>query len=76
QALRTLAVLAAVSVVLVGGLGVGSQMLSQRLTSIPEVTSAPDRSVTDRYTMWAAAAGMGRERPVTGVGLKAFPAHR
>ncbi|GAA2985563.1 MULTISPECIES: O-antigen ligase family protein [Streptomyces] len=76
QALRTLAVLAAVSVVLVGGFGVGSQMLSQRLTSITEVTSAPDRSVTDRYTMWAAAAGMWRERPVTGVGLKAFPAHR
>ncbi|MET9809485.1 O-antigen ligase family protein [Streptomyces halstedii] len=76
QALRTLAVLAACAVVLVGGFGVGSQMLSQRLTSITQVTSAPDRSVTDRYSMWAAAAGMWRERPVTGVGLKAFPAHR
>ncbi|KDQ65467.1 O-antigen ligase family protein [Streptomyces halstedii] len=76
QALRTLAVLVACAVVLVGGFGVGSQMLSQRLTSITQVTSAPDRSVTDRYSMWAAAAGMWRERPVTGVGLKAFPAHR
>jgi O-antigen ligase len=32
--------------------------------------------VTDRYTMWAAAAGMWRERPLTGVGLKGFPEHR
>ncbi|MGQ4424357.1 O-antigen ligase family protein, partial [Streptomyces violaceoruber] len=37
---------------------------------------APDQSVTDRYTMWAAAAGMWRERPLTGVGLKGFPEHR
>ncbi|MFJ8768091.1 O-antigen ligase family protein [Streptomyces clavifer] len=76
QAVRALAVLGAAGVVLVGGFGVGSEMLSQRLTSITEVTSAPDRSVSDRYTMWAAAAGMWREQPVTGVGLKGFPAHR
>ncbi|MFD4029666.1 O-antigen ligase family protein [Streptomyces sp. NPDC058637] len=76
QAVRALAVLVAAGVVLVGGLGVGSEMISQRLTSITEVTSAPDRSVNDRYTMWAAAAGMWREQPATGVGLKGFPAHR
>ncbi|MET8174443.1 O-antigen ligase family protein [Streptomyces clavifer] len=76
QAVRALAVLGAAGVVLVGGFGVGSEMISQRLTSITEVTSAPDRSVSDRYTMWAAAAGMWREQPVTGVGLKGFPAHR
>lgn len=76
QAVRALAVLGAAGVVLVGGLGVGSEMISQRLTSITEVTSAPDRSVNDRYTMWAAAAGMWREHPATGVGLKGFPAHR
>ncbi|WP_330319568.1 O-antigen ligase family protein [Streptomyces clavifer] len=76
QAVRALAVLGAAGVVLVGGFGVGSEMLSQRLTSITEVTSTPDRSVSDRYTMWAAAAGMWREQPVTGVGLKGFPAHR
>ncbi|MFI2781006.1 O-antigen ligase family protein [Streptomyces sp. ALB3] len=76
QAVRVLAVLGAAGVVLVGGLGVGTDMISQRLTSITEVAGAPDRSVNDRYTMWAAAAGMWREHPATGVGLKAFPAHR
>ncbi|MFD9500146.1 O-antigen ligase family protein [Streptomyces sp. NPDC060035] len=76
QAVRALALLCAAGVVLVGGFGVGSEMISQRLTSITEVTRAPDRSVNDRYTMWAAAGGMWREQPVTGVGLKGFPAHR
>ncbi|HWU11385.1 MAG TPA: O-antigen ligase family protein, partial [Streptomyces sp.] len=76
RAVRALAVLGAAGIVLAGGLGVGSEMISQRLTSITEVTSAPDRSVNDRYTMWAAAAAMWRERPATGVGLKGFPAHR
>ncbi|MEW2446222.1 O-antigen ligase family protein [Streptomyces parvulus] len=76
---RALAVGAAVlaaGVVLVGGLGVGSAMLQERVDSITQVADAPDQSVTDRYTMWAAAAGMWRERPVTGVGLKGFPEHR
>ncbi|MFF0446841.1 O-antigen ligase family protein [Streptomyces sp. NPDC004609] len=76
RAVTTLAVLTAVTVVLVGGFGVGSEMISQRLGSITQVTAAPDRSVSDRYTMWAAAASMWREEPVTGVGLKGFPAHR
>ncbi|MGA4850252.1 O-antigen ligase family protein [Streptomyces sp. G5(2025)] len=66
----------AAAVVLVAGLGVGSAMLQQRLSSISQVTGAPDQSVTDRYTMWAASADMWRERPVTGVGLKGFPDHR
>nr|WP_258050245.1 O-antigen ligase family protein [Streptomyces finlayi] len=76
QAVRALAVLSATAVVLVGGFGIGSEMVSQRLTSITEVTAAPDQSVTDRYTMWAAAASMWREEPLAGVGLKGFPAHR
>ncbi|QXE36425.1 O-antigen ligase family protein [Streptomyces sp. GMY02] len=66
----------ALGIVLVGGLGIGSQMISERLSSITRVTEAPDQSVADRYTMWAAATDMWRERPVTGVGLKGFPAHR
>ncbi|MEV6401031.1 O-antigen ligase family protein [Streptomyces sp. NPDC051907] len=76
QAVRALAVLAALGVVLVGGFGIGSEMISQRLTSITQVADAPDQSVTDRYTMWAAAASMWREEPAAGVGLKGFPAHR
>ncbi|WP_149830166.1 O-antigen ligase family protein [Streptomyces tailanensis] len=70
------AVVAAVTVVLVGGFGVGSTLLQERVSSIGQVGDAPDQSVTDRYTMWAAAAGMWRERPLTGVGLKGFPEHR
>ncbi|MEU2396345.1 O-antigen ligase family protein, partial [Streptomyces sp. NPDC007369] len=76
RAVRVLVALTALGVVLVGGLGVGSAMVAERLTSITQVSSAPDQSVTDRYTMWAAAESMWRERPAVGVGLKGFPAHR
>jgi O-antigen ligase len=70
------AVVAAASVILVGGFGVGTAMLQERISSITQVADAPDQSVTDRYTMWAAATGMWREHPLTGVGLKGFPEHR
>lgn len=66
----------ALGVVLAGGLGIGSQVINERLDSITRVTDAPDQSVTDRYSMWAAATDMWRERPVTGVGLKGFPDYR
>jgi O-antigen ligase len=55
---------------------VGSSMVTERAASITQVTDAPDQSVTDRYTLWAAAVGMWRSQPLTGVGLKGFPAHR
>lgn len=76
RALRVLAGVAAAGVVLVGGFGVGTQLLQERISSITQVTDAPDQSVTDRYTMWAAAVDMWRAEPVSGVGLKAFPDHR
>ncbi|MFJ4770447.1 O-antigen ligase family protein [Streptomyces uncialis] len=76
RAIAVCAVATAVAVVLVGGVGIGTAMLQERVDSITKVTDAPDQSVVDRYTMWAAAVGMWRERPVTGVGLKNFPAHR
>ncbi|MGW5678871.1 O-antigen ligase family protein [Streptomyces sp. NPDC003860] len=76
RALAVLAVAAAAGVVLVGGFGVGSAAMGERLGSITEVADAPDRSVTDRYAMWAAAQDMWRGAPVTGVGLKGFPDHR
>ena len=52
------------------------QQIQERVSSITQVTEAPDQSVTDRYTMWAAALGIWREQPLTGVGLKGFPEHR
>ncbi|MFR0352690.1 O-antigen ligase family protein [Streptomyces sediminimaris] len=76
RAVAVLTAAAAAAVVLVGGFGVGAAALQERLTSITQVTDAPDQSVVDRYTMWAAATDMWREHPVTGVGLKAFPAYR
>jgi len=72
QAVRVLGVLAACAVLLVDGAGVGSQLIGARVASIVQVADAPDSSVSDRYTLWAAALSMGREHPVTGVGLKRF----
>jgi O-antigen ligase len=69
-------VVAAVAVLLVGGFGVGSALLHERLSSIGQAADAPDQSVSDRYALWAAAVGMWRERPLTGIGLKGFPEHR
>ncbi|GAA3161355.1 O-antigen ligase family protein [Streptomyces virens] len=76
RALKAVAVVAAAAVVLMGGFGVGTAMLEQRIGSIAAVTDAPDQSVVDRYALWAAAVGMWHERPLTGVGLKNFPEHR
>ncbi|EGG46712.1 O-antigen ligase [Streptomyces griseoaurantiacus] len=76
RALRVLAVALAAGLVLVGGFGLGSAVLQERLSSIGQVTDAPDQSVTDRYTMWTAAVDMWSDHPLTGVGLKGFPEHR
>ncbi|MEU8868225.1 O-antigen ligase family protein [Streptomyces umbrinus] len=76
RAVKVFAAVAAASVVLVGGLGVGTAMLQERISSITQVADAPDQSVTDRYTMWAAAVDMWRDQPLTGIGLKGFPDHR
>ncbi|GGZ73348.1 O-antigen ligase family protein [Streptomyces bluensis] len=76
RAVGVFAAVAAVGVILVGGLGVGSALLQERMSSITQVTDAPDQSVNDRYTMWAAAVDMWREQPLTGVGLKSFPEYR
>jgi murein biosynthesis integral membrane protein MurJ len=65
--------LAAVAVIVVGGFGVGSATIAARAGSI---AAAPDQSVSDRYGLWSAAAGMWADHPVAGVGLKNFPAFR
>lgn len=76
RALKVLAALTAAGVVLVGGFGIGTTALQERIGSIARVADAPDRSVTDRYALWASAAAIWREHPLTGVGLKGFPQHR
>jgi O-antigen ligase len=76
RALTAGAVVVAAGVIVVGGFGLGTAMLQERVSSITRVADAPDQSVTDRYTMWAAATGMWGEHPVAGVGLKGFPEHR
>ncbi|RSS33762.1 O-antigen ligase [Streptomyces sp. WAC08241] len=76
RAVRVALAAGALGVVLVGGLGIGSELVEERVASITRVTAAPDQSVTDRYTMWAAAGEMWRAEPLTGVGLKGFPQYR
>ncbi|MFF4171225.1 O-antigen ligase family protein [Streptomyces sp. NPDC001744] len=76
RAVRVALAAGALGVVLVGGLGIGSEVVEERVASITRVTAAPDQSVTDRYTMWAAAGEMWRAEPLTGVGLKGFPRYR
>jgi O-antigen ligase len=76
RAVTVCAVVAAVGMVLVAGLGIGSALLQERVSSITQITDDPDQSVTDRYTMWAAAVGMWRDHPLTGVGMKGFPEYR
>jgi murein biosynthesis integral membrane protein MurJ len=53
-----------------------STSIVARFTSIFSSTSDPDQSVTDRYSLWTAAIGIGEEFPVSGVGLKQFPNYR
>ncbi|MFG2132332.1 O-antigen ligase family protein [Streptomyces sp. NPDC048751] len=76
RALKVAAAVAAAGVVLVGGLGVGSELLQQRIDSITQVADTPDQSVVDRYTLWASATDMWRQHPLTGVGMKSFPEYR
>ncbi|MFE1261863.1 O-antigen ligase family protein [Streptomyces albogriseolus] len=76
RALKVGAAVVAAGVILVGGFGVGTAMLQERIDSITQVADAPDQSVVDRYTLWASAVGMWREQPLTGVGLKNFPEYR
>ena len=75
-AIKAAVVLLAAGIVAAGiGLVPGSTVIS-RFGSLGSVATAPDQSVIDRYSLWAAAEGIWRDHPVTGVGLKQFPAFR
>lgn len=76
RAVLVLTALAAAAVVVVGGFGAGSDLVGERFTSITDVSTTPDRSVTDRYNLWSAATSIWRDAPVVGVGIKNFPAQR
>lgn len=56
--------------------GPAGGVIAERVASITSSVDQPDRSVTDRYQLWQAAAGMWRDHPVTGVGPKGFAAWR
>lgn len=50
--------------------------LGQRVESLLTAGSEPDQSVKDRLALWAAARHMATDRPLTGIGPRAFPDHR
>jgi murein biosynthesis integral membrane protein MurJ len=69
-------VVLAVTVILIGGLGVGSGTLGERVQSIAPAAGPTDQSVSDRYGLWRTATGMWADHPITGVGPKNFSAFR
>lgn len=74
-ALRAALFSGATVTVLVGALGATSTVAS-RFATIGASLTGPDRSVSDRYELWGTAIAMWRDHPVTGVGVKMFPAYR
>jgi O-antigen ligase len=50
--------------------------VAERVGSLEDVVTDPDSSVQDRYDLWATAGSIWRTNPVTGVGIKQFPAFR
>ena len=76
---RALAVLVIAGIVGLTGLTLlsgDSGTVTSRFTSIGSSATAPDRSVQDRYDLWAAAISIWRMSPITGVGIKQFPVYR
>lgn len=54
----------------------GTGPVGARLASVGTISSAPDRSITDRFDLWRTATDMWRDHPLAGVGLKLFPGYR
>jgi O-antigen ligase len=74
-AVRTAVFGGAAAIVLFGVLGTATTV-GARLVTIGTSLTGPDRSVGDRYGLWSTAIAMWRDHPVTGVGVKMFPAYR
>nr|WP_244994608.1 O-antigen ligase family protein [Actinomadura coerulea] len=75
-AVKVLTCCGALMLVLLGVAGGGSQAVVERAKSTVGSVSDPDQSVDDRYNLWAAAVRIWEDHPVTGVGVKNFPAYR
>ena len=75
-AVKTLAGCAALVIVLGGALGGAANGVVARSESITQSVTAPDRSVDDRYQLWATAGRIWNDHPLTGVGIRNFPAYR
>ena len=50
--------------------------VAERVGSLGDVVRDPDSSVQDRYDLWATAVSIWHVNPMTGVGIKQFPAYR
>lgn len=75
-ALRVAVGTAAVAIVAACVLGGHSSAFAERAESIAASITTPDRSVGDRFSLWSTAVTIWRDRPLVGVGVKGFPAHR
>ncbi|XRQ10203.1 O-antigen ligase family protein [Actinomadura welshii] len=75
-AVKVLACCCALMVVAPAVAGGGSAAVTDRFASMAGSVSDPDRSVEDRYHLWAAAVRIWEDHPVTGVGVKNFAAYR
>ncbi|TDD79648.1 O-antigen ligase family protein [Actinomadura darangshiensis] len=74
-AVKVLTCCGALLLILAGVAG-GGQAVVERSKSMAGSISHPDRSVDDRYNLWAAAVRIWEDHPGTGVGVKNFPAYR
>ncbi|MEU8340914.1 O-antigen ligase family protein [Spirillospora sp. NPDC048832] len=62
--------------VVLAAMGGGGGAVVERSKSMAASITQPDRSVDDRYNLWAAAVRIWEDHPVTGVGVKNFAAYR
>jgi hypothetical protein len=51
-------------------------VISNRVESLVETPTNPDPSVRNRYGLWEASVEMWVDHPVSGLGIKGFPAYR